>query len=107
MERDRQPVRFKPAGRHHVRPLRLGEPTRRWSWPGWYPGVLAAAVLPTGSHALPGGSLGRQYPYPPPPELEDLLEAGAAAPEAVTSCHTPPEAFSPLPWACPGAPSPV
>jgi hypothetical protein len=35
-----------------------------------------------------------QYPYPPLPEPVDWPGAGAAAPEAVTSCHSPPEAFS-------------
>jgi hypothetical protein len=45
---------------------------------------------------------GCQYP---PPELAEVVAAGAAAPEAVTSCHTPPERFRPLPLACPGAAS--
>src|SRR5690242_11505257 len=38
----------------------------------------------------------------PPLELADVLEADAAALDAVTPCHTPPEALMPLPLACPG-----
>ena len=52
--------------------------------------------------ANPGA--GCQYPPPPP---EEGLEAGAAVPETVTSCHTPPEALMPLPLAWPGAVSAV
>jgi hypothetical protein len=43
-------------------------------------------------------------PPPPPPELEEDL---GAEPDGVTSCHTPPEMLSPLPWFWPGAVSPV
>src|SRR5580704_6251481 len=41
------------------------------------------------------------------PEPDEELPAGAAVPELVTSCHTPPAAFRPLPLACPGAVSPT
>jgi len=49
-----------------------------------------------------------QYPYPPPPlPLLPLLlllwATGAAVPETVTSCQTPPERLRPLPLACPVA----
>jgi len=44
-----------------------------------------------------------QYPYPPPPLPLLLWAAGAAPPETVTSCYTPPERLRPLPLACPGA----
>ena len=33
--------------------------------------------------------------------------AGAAVPEVVISCHSPPAAFRPLPLFCPGAVSPT
>jgi len=36
--------------------------------------------------------------YQPPPQ-EEGLEAGAAVPDTVTSCHIPPEALMPLPLA--------
>lgn len=44
-----------------------------------------------------------QYPLPP----TDEAPAGAAAPEAVASCHRPPNALMPLPLACPGDLSPT
>src|SRR6202046_5340916 len=43
---------------------------------------------------------------PPPPEPDAALPAGAL-PDVVTSCHSPPAAFRPLPLACPGAVSPT
>ena len=46
-----------------------------------------------------------QYPEPPPEPNEELL--AGAVPEVVTSCHSPPTAFRPLPLACPGAVSPT
>lgn len=47
-----------------------------------------------------------QYPYPPE-ELADGCDAGAALPDTVTSCHTPPDWLSPLPLFWPGAVSPT
>ena len=70
-----------------------------------YSGDTAAGQAKGNGLNVSGGA-GCQYPYPPP-ELEDWLGAGATAPETVTSCHTPPETFSPLPLACPAAVSPV
>ena len=55
------------------------------------------ASMPSARGSLPPGC---QYP---PPELAEVVAAGAAEPEAVTSCQTPPERFRPLPLACPGA----
>jgi len=52
-------------------------------------------------------SVAGQYPYPWLVELADGLGAGAAPPETVTSCHTPPDRLSPFPLACPGAVSPT
>src|SRR5258707_481816 len=50
----------------------------------------------------------RQYPEPPlPPELDDGVETAAAAPDTMTSCHTPPDTLRPLPLAWPGAVSPT
>src|SRR6185437_4659508 len=39
--------------------------------------------------------------YPPPPEFDEGLPAGAALPDAGTSCHRPPKALMPLPLALP------
>ncbi len=47
-----------------------------------------------------------QYP-PPPPEPDEEPPPCFALPEVVTSCHTPPLTFRPLPLACLGAVSPV
>ncbi len=85
---------------------RLGRPVRIGVNLAGAAGAALFAQAPAGGCALPVWSPGRQYPYPLPPELEDWLGAGAAAPEMVTSCHTPPERFSPFPLACPGAVSP-
>src|SRR5260221_11293333 len=74
------------------------------------PGTAAARVRAVlrprapAAHWVSDGP-GRQYPYPP--ELVDWLGAGAAPPEAVTSCQTPPDTFRPLPLACPGGVSPL
>jgi hypothetical protein len=75
----------------------------------------AGRLLPAGRGAI-GRASGRcrwrtarsarcQYPYPW--EVADGLDAGPAEPDTVTSCQTPPETFSPLPLACPGAVSPA
>ena len=66
------------------------------------PGAGSPAVLAT---AAPAARPGRASAMacalssrPPPLELADGLAAGAAAPKAVTSCYTPPEALMPLAW---------
>jgi hypothetical protein len=72
-------------------PLARADPNRR-------PAALARPTRPETPRS--------QYPFPP--ELLEWLGAGAAAPpEAVTSCHTPPEMFRLFPLAWPGALSPV
>src|SRR5580700_8038880 len=71
--------------------------------------VTAVAVpLPGDRHVVPEPAVCQrsQYPYPPPPEPDEEFAAGAL-PEVVTSCHNPPNAFRPLPLACPGAVSPT
>src|ERR1700733_7191904 len=47
-----------------------------------------------------------QYPYPPV-EPDEEPPDGAVPPDAGASCHSPPNALTPLPLACPGAVSPT
>src|SRR5713101_6831976 len=69
------------------------------------PGDEVVDHAPTGDPSALGP---RQYPEPPlPPELDDGVETAAAAPDTMTSCHTPPDTLRPLPLAWPGAVSPT
>ena len=64
--------------------------------------VIYSMMFPRAADTRPRPAR-RAAQYPLPPELLLWPAEGAAAPEAVTSCHTPPDRLRPLPLACPGA----